>query len=106
MKLWRSLRWRLAGSYLVLALILLSFAGYIFSNALSLYASIVQRQQLQAYADQAQAIIADARRQGQSPDQALAARRRRFLRPALPAGGRPARALSLRPAHRAGQPAH
>ncbi|HEY3366383.1 MAG TPA: HAMP domain-containing sensor histidine kinase [Symbiobacteriaceae bacterium] len=68
MKLWRSLRWRLVGSYLALALVLLSFAGYIFSNALSLYAVIVQRQELLGYVDRVQALINEGRRQDESSD--------------------------------------
>lgn len=71
MKLWRSLRWRLVGSYLVLALVLLTIAGYIFSNALTLYAAIVQRQQLLTYVDKAQAVLAVGRMQNQPPDAVL-----------------------------------
>ena len=53
MKVWRSLRARLIFSYVALALLLLTFSGYVFSNALSMYAVSVRDSQQALYFQQA-----------------------------------------------------
>ena len=79
MKLWRSLRLRLIFSYVALALLLLTFAGYIFSNALSMYAMSVQSSQQAMYLRQAMNLLGEAQRKNLSGDTTLA-----FLQQNLP----------------------
>ncbi|TEB09955.1 HAMP domain-containing protein [Pelotomaculum propionicicum] len=71
MKAWRSLRVRLIFSYVALALLLLTFSGYIFSNALSMYAISVQRSQQALYLKQALSALAEARSRNLSGDETL-----------------------------------
>ncbi|MDB4897060.1 MAG: Signal transduction histidine kinase [Firmicutes bacterium] len=61
MKTGDSLRTRLVASYVALALVLLSVIGYVFANALSLYAVSVQRTHLNAAFKQAVLLLEDAR---------------------------------------------
>ncbi|SFG34452.1 Signal transduction histidine kinase [Desulfotomaculum arcticum] len=72
MKAWRSLRVRLIFSYVALALLLLTFSGYIFSNALSWYAISVQRSQQALYARQALRVLGEAQKRSLSGDETLA----------------------------------
>ncbi|HEY3365348.1 MAG TPA: HAMP domain-containing sensor histidine kinase [Symbiobacteriaceae bacterium] len=71
MKIWRSLRLRLVASYFGLALLLLTFTGYVFSNALSAYAVTVHKAQMPVYVRQASAVIGEARGLNLSADDTL-----------------------------------
>ena len=62
MKAWRSLRVRLIFSYVALALLLLTFSGYVFSNALSMYAISVQSSQQALYLKQAMSLLGEAQK--------------------------------------------
>jgi signal transduction histidine kinase len=78
MKTCRSLRVRLIFSYLALALLLLIFSGYVFSNALSIYANSVQRSQQALYLKQAAKVLGEASRRNLSGDETLALLRQYF----------------------------
>lgn len=78
MKACRSLRVRLIFSYLALALLLLIFSGYVFSNALSIYANSVQRSQQALYLKQASQVLEEASRRNLSGDETLALLKRYF----------------------------
>lgn len=71
MKVWRNLRMRLIISYMALALLLLTFSGYIFSNALFMYATSVQSSQQALYLKQAMMVLAEARSRNLSGDETL-----------------------------------
>ncbi|WP_449241346.1 sensor histidine kinase [Desulfoscipio gibsoniae] len=71
MKAWRSLRMRLICSYVALALLLLTFSGYVFSNALSMYAISVQNSQQALYAKQALIILGEAQKRNLSGNETL-----------------------------------
>jgi len=79
MKARRSLRVRLVVSYLALALLLLTFSGYVFSNALSVYAISVQISQRALCVRQAVSVLWEAQRRNLSADETLA-----LLRQELP----------------------
>ncbi|TGE35538.1 HAMP domain-containing histidine kinase [Desulfosporosinus fructosivorans] len=72
MRIWQSLRARLVFSYIVLTFLLLSFVGYVFSNAMSLYAVSVQNAQKNQYAQQAAIMLKDANARNLSPAETLA----------------------------------
>ncbi len=72
MKAWRSLRVRLIFSYVALALLLLTFSGYVFSNALSMYAISVQSSQEALYFKQAVSVLGEAQKGNLSGDEILA----------------------------------
>lgn len=72
MRVWQSLRARLVFSYIVLTFLLLSFVGYVFSNALSLYAVSVQNAQKNQYAQQAASMLKEATVRNLSPAETLA----------------------------------
>jgi HAMP domain-containing protein len=74
-----SLRFRLVASYVALALVLLSVTGYVFANALSLYALSVQGTHLNAALKQAVLLLEDARALNLTQDATVA-----FLRQKLP----------------------
>lgn len=79
MKILRSLRSRLAASYIALALLLLLVTGYVFSNAISVYAVSVQSEQMAAYVKQATRLLEDAENRDLSREETLT-----FLRQNLP----------------------
>lgn len=78
MKAWRSLRVRLTISYTVLAFALLAFVGYVFSNALSIYAISVQYSQTGQSVRQARSILDEAKGQNLSPQSTLTLLRKRL----------------------------
>lgn len=79
MKAWRSLRMRLIFSYIILAFLLLSFVGYVFSNALFAYAHTVQETLKAQYMNQALSLLSEAKNRNFSQDDTLA-----LLRQSLP----------------------
>lgn len=79
MRAWRSLRMRLIFSYITLAFVLLSFVGYVFSNALSAYAISVQDSQKVQSMKQALSILSEAKDRNLSQEDTLA-----LLRQSLP----------------------
>ncbi|HBV98195.1 MAG: hypothetical protein JL50_00200 [Peptococcaceae bacterium BICA1-7] len=78
MKVLRSLRTRLIFSFVALALLLLTFSGYIFSNALSMYAISVQRSQQALYLKQAVSVLEEAQMRNLSGEEILALLRKDF----------------------------